>query len=76
MPDRASTGNNKSYSMSLKTISLISVIILALVFVWYLVRLCSILQRESLYEVYTWCQIMETILWLPFILFFWKIYKG
>ena len=70
--------------MSLKTISLISLIILALVFVVYLVHLCFISRPDDLYIIslepedttYTLFQVVETLLWLPFIMFFWKIYKG
>ena len=66
--------------MSLKTISLISLVILSLVFVVSVINLYSYLTAE--YEYITVsafekaCRIINTLMWLPFILFFWKIYKG
>ena len=64
--------------MSLKTISLISLIILALVFVFSLIDLYSFLQMDSEYvTVFDKVgNIVHVLLWIPFLLFFWKIYKG
>ena len=66
--------------MSLKTVSLISLVILSLVFVVSVIELYSYLTAD--YEYYTpsafdkACRIIDTLAWLPFILFSWKIYKG
>ena len=62
--------------MSLKTVSLISLTILTLVFVLCLVRLYFVLENHSELDTYTLFQFVDTLLWIPFILFFWKIYKG
>ena len=62
--------------MSLKTISLVSLTILTLVFVISLIGLYSYLQSEYIPMFSKVCQVVDSLLWLPFILFFWKIYKG
>lgn len=66
--------------MSLKTVSLISLIILLLVFVFSVIHLIEFFQIDSEYlEITFWdkvYRVVNTILWLPFILFFWKVYKG
>ena len=73
--------------MSLKTVSIISLVIISLVFIGQLYELYSFLQIDSKYvysidlyipvtiyeKVY---KVIDTFLWLPFILFFWKIIKG
>lgn len=66
--------------MSSKTISLISLVILSLVFMVSLYDLYNFLTEVYEYTSITAfekiCRIVNTFLWLPFILFFWKIYKG
>lgn len=64
--------------MSLKTVSYISLTIVSLVFIVQLIELYSCLQLDS-----EWvtafekvCKAVEALLWLPFMLFFWKIIKG
>lgn len=60
--------------MRLKTVSQISLAIIALVFIGQLLEL---------YFNYAWapiwyitCKAIEILLWVPFMLFFWKIIKG
>ena len=64
--------------MSLKTVSQISLTIVSLVFIAQLVDLYSYLQISSewvsAYEKFI--RVVETLIWLPFMLFFWKIIKG
>ena len=64
--------------MSLKTVSTFSLTIVSLVFVVQLVELYSYLQIDSewvqTYEKFL--RVIDTLLWLPFMLFFWKIIKG
>lgn len=64
--------------MSLKTISQISLTIVSLVFIVQVIDLYSYLQYDfewiSTYDKFV--RIVNTLLWLPFILFFWKIIKG
>lgn len=64
--------------MSLKTVSQVSLTIISLVFVVQLVELYSYLQIDSewvsVYEKFI--KVIDTLLWLPFMLFFWKIIKG
>ena len=64
--------------MSLKTVSLISIAIVSLVFLAQLIELYSYLQLDSEWISTTEkvCRFIDAILWLPFILFFWKIIKG
>lgn len=64
--------------MSLKTVSQISIAIISLVFIAQLVELYSYLQHDSEWVTATEkvCKFIDAILWLPFILFFWKIIKG
>ena len=64
--------------MSLKTVSLISITIVSLVFLAQLIEFYSYLQSDSEWITSTEivCRFIDTILWLPFILFFWKIIKG
>lgn len=64
--------------MSLKTVSLIALIIIALVFIIQIIDLYSYLQLDSEW-VSIWnktCRVIDTLLWVPFMLFFWKIIKG
>jgi|GEM_PF-3589119 ABC-type Mn2+/Zn2+ transport system permease subunit len=64
--------------MSLKTVSQISLAIVSLVFIVQLVDMYSYLQSDSEW-VTTWdkaCSVIGALLWLPFMLFFWKIIKG
>ena len=64
--------------MSLKTVSQISLVIISLVFIGQLVELYSYLQIDSEW-ITIWAKIfkvIDTLLWLPFMLFFWKIIKG
>ena len=64
--------------MSLKTVSQISLTIISLVFIVQVVELYSYLQIDSewvsAYE--KGLKVINTLLWLPFMLFFWKIIKG
>jgi len=61
--------------MSLKNISLISFIIISLVFLLNLYY--SILYFNSEWSFISKILFfIEAIVWLPFMLFFWKIYKG
>lgn len=64
--------------MSLKTVSQISLTIVSLVFIVQVVELYSYLQIDSewvsAYE--KGLKVINTLLWLPFMLFFWKIIKG
>lgn len=64
--------------MSLKTVSLISITIVSLVFLAQLIELYSYLQHASEWVTTAEkiCKFVDAILWLPFILFFWKIIKG
>lgn len=66
--------------MSLKTVSLIALIIVSLVFVFSVIELFTYLQADYEYITITLfdkiSRIVDTLLWLPFILFFWKVYKG
>lgn len=64
--------------MRLKTVSLISITIVSLVFLAQLIELYSYLQLDSEWITTTGivCRFIDAILWLPFILFFWKIIKG
>ena len=49
-----------------------------MVFLAQLIELYSYLQLDSEWITTTGkvCRFIDTILWLPFILFFWKIIKG
>lgn len=64
--------------MSLKTVSQISLTIVSLVFIVQVIELYSYLQIDSewvsAYE--KGLKVINTLLWLPFMLFFWKIIKG
>lgn len=64
--------------MSLKTVSQVSLTIVSLVFIVQLVELYSYLQIDSEwvsgYDKFI--KVIDTLLWLPFMLFFWKIIKG
>ena len=64
--------------MSLKTVSQISLTIVSLVFIVQLVELYSYLQIDSewvsAYDIFL--RVIDALLWLPFMLFFWKIIKG
>lgn len=64
--------------MSLKNVSLISLIILSLFFVFTLINTYSYIKEfsdvMSIYDIVS--TIISDLLWIPFILFFWKIYKG
>ena len=64
-------------NMSLKQVSLISLIIVSLVFIVQLIELYSYLQIDAewanAYEKFL--RVIDTLIWLPFILFFWKIIK-
>lgn len=64
--------------MKLKTISLISLAIISLVFIFSVIKLVNYLQMDSDYSTIfdNIASIVDTLIWLPFILFFWKIYKG
>lgn len=64
--------------MSLKTVSQISLAIVSLVFMVQLVELYSYLQIDSEWVTATEkvCRVVDALLWLPFMLFFWKIIKG
>lgn len=64
--------------MSLKTVSQVSLAIISLVFVVQSVELYSYLQIDSEWvSVYDkFIKVIDTLLWLPFMLFFWKIIKG
>lgn len=64
--------------MSLKTVSQVSLAIISLVFVIQSVELYSYLQIDSEWvSVYDKIiKVIDTLLWLPFMLFFWKIIKG
>ena len=64
--------------MSLKTVSQISLAIVSLVFIVQLVELYSYLQIDSEWVTATEkvCRVVDALLWLPFMLFFWKIIKG
>ena len=64
--------------MSLKTVSKISLVILTLVFILSLIDLYSFLQYDSEYITLfsKFRRVFDSLLWLPFILFFWKIIKG
>lgn len=64
--------------MSLKTVSLISITIVSLVFVAQFAELYFYLQHDSEWVTTAEkiCKFVDAILWLPFILFFWKIIKG
>jgi hypothetical protein len=64
--------------MSLKTVSQISLAIVSLVFIVQLVELYSYLQIDSEWVTTTErvCRVVDALLWLPFMLFFWKIIKG
>ena len=64
--------------MSLKTVSLISLVIVSLVFIVQLVELYSYLQDDSEWvsAYYKFIKVIDALLWLPFMLFFWKIFKG
>lgn len=64
--------------MSLKTVSTISLTIVSLVFIVQLVELYSYLQIDSEWiSAYAmFIKVIDTLLWLPFMLFFWKIIKG
>ena len=64
--------------MSLKTVSIISITIISLVFLAQLIELFYYLQIDSEWISPTEkvCRFFDAILWLPFILFFWKIIKG
>ena len=64
--------------MSLKTVSQVSLTIISLVFVVQSVELYSYLQIDSEWvSVYDKIiKVIDTLLWLPFMLFFWKIIKG
>lgn len=64
--------------MSLKTVSLISLIIVTLVFIYSFINACNYLTYDSEYndiegKIFL---IINSLSWLPFMLFFWKIYKG
>ena len=64
--------------MSLKTISLISLVIVSLVFIVSLIDTYSYLTCDSVYndiEGKIFC-IINSLTWLPFMLFFWIVYKG
>ena len=64
--------------MSLKTVSLISLVIVSLVFIVQLVELYSYLQIDNeLITAYSkFIKVIDALLWLPFMLFFWKVFKG
>lgn len=64
--------------MSLKTVSQISITIISLVFIAQMAELYYYLQTDSEWVSTTEkvCKAIDSILWLPFILFFWKIIKG
>ena len=61
--------------MSLKNISLISFIIISLVFLLNLYYSILYLNSEWIF-ISKILLFIEAIVWLPFMLFFWKIYKG
>jgi len=66
--------------MSLKTVSLISLVIVSLVFIVQLVELYSYLQIDYEWVTVTayskFIKVIDALLWLPFMLFFWKVFKG
>ena len=64
--------------MSLKTVSQVSLTIVSLVFIVQLVELYSYLQIDSEWVSANtkFIKVIDTLLWLPFMLFFWKIIKG
>jgi hypothetical protein len=64
--------------MSLKTVSIISLTIVSLVFIVQLVELYSYLQLDSEWVsgYLKFIKVIDTLLWLPFMLFFGKIIKG
>ena len=59
--------------MTLKTISTIALIILSLIFIIELIGALPLIGSGLFW--YSFGAILNMLTWLPFILFFWKVYQ-